>query len=107
MSVETISNLPHDSTPINYLVQVNISVEIFGAIIVGSVLCSCLLAFISGVVLGMSSGIKYSSKIMNSVKQRATDLQNAPVGITPGPVYEEVAFDNNETINLEQNIAYS
>lgn len=105
-SVSTLLTSQDDnSNEFNYPAQVHISVTIFASIIAGTVLCSFLLAFITGLVLGVSCGVKHNLKQVTSINKRQVTLQNIPMD-NRGPVYEEIAIDNTQTIDLEQNIAY-
>ena len=87
---------------------ISLSVFEFVLIMACSIIAISLLVFITGIILGLIGGVKYTKKkLKNNVPKNDTcTSEEDKMKHSSSAIYEEVELKENVSINLSQNIAY-
>ena len=87
---------------------ISLSVFKFVLIMACSIIAISLLVFITGIILGLIGGVKYTKKkLKNNVPKNDTCISEEDImKHSSNAIYEEVELKENVSINLSQNIAY-
>ena len=87
---------------------ISLSVFEFVLIMACSIIAISLFVFITGIILGLIGGVKYTKKkLKNNVPKNDTCTSEEDImKHSTNAIYEEVELKENVSINLSQNIAY-